>query len=99
MKVTLELTTPNLGPETAVYWPGINKDIGTLIKSCEKCQEHSRRNPKDPVLSREIPLVPWTLLEMDLFTCNDHTFLLVVDVTSRFPVVRILSNETTKVCN
>ena len=33
---------------------------------------------------------------MDLFTCDDHTFLIVVDVTSRFPMVRILSNETTK---
>ena len=41
-------------------------------------------------------MVPCTLLEMDLFTCNDPTFLLVVDVTSRFPVVRSLSNETTK---
>ena len=41
-------------------------------------------------------MVPWTLLEIDLFTCDDHTFLLVVDVTSRFPLVRILSNESTK---
>ena len=80
----------------SVYWPHINKDIEVLIKSCEKYQEHSHRNAKDPVLPRKIPLVPWTLLEMDLFTCDDHTFLLVVDVISRFPVVRILSNETTK---
>ena len=80
----------------SIYWPHINKDIEALIKSCEKCQEFLCRNAKDPILPREIPLVPWTLLEMDLFTCDDHTFLLVVDVTSRFPVVRILSNETTK---
>ena len=80
----------------SVYWPHINKDIETLIKSCEKCQEYSCRNAKDPVLPREIPLVPWTLLEMDLFTCNHHTFLLVVDVTSRFPMIRILSSETIK---
>ena len=32
-----------------------------------KCQEFSWRNNKDPVLPREIPLVPWSLLEMDLF--------------------------------
>ena len=78
----------------SVYWPSINKDIETLIKTCETCQENSKRNTKDPVLPREIPLVPWTLLEMDLFALEDHTFLLVVDVTSHFPVVRILSNET-----
>ena len=32
---------------------------------------------------------------MDLFTLDDQTFLLVVDITSRFPVVRILLSETT----
>ena len=80
----------------SVFWPGINKDIEALIKSCESFQEHSRRNPKDPIIPREIPLVAWTLLEMDIFTCNDHTFLLIVDVTSRFPVVRILPYETTR---
>ena len=45
---------------------------------------------------REIPLVPWTLLEMDLFSMDDHTFLLVVDITLQFPVVRILSNESSR---
>ena len=34
---------------------------------------------------------------MDLFTLEDHTFLLVVDVTSHFPILRILNNETSKV--
>ena len=80
----------------SVYWLQINKDVETLIKTCEKCQEHSRRNNKDVILPREIPLVPWTLLEMDIFTCEDQSFLLTVDVTSRFPVVRILANETTR---
>ena len=84
-----------LRARNSVYWPHINRDIETIVKSCAKCQEYSHRNNKDPVIPREIPLVPWSLLEMDLFTLDDQTFLLVVDVTSRFPVVRILSNETT----
>ena len=52
------------------------------------------KNARDPDIPRGIPLVPWSLLEMDLFTLDDQTFLLVVDVTSRFPVVRILSSKT-----
>ena len=67
-----------------------------MIKACEKYQEFSRRNNRDPVLPRELPLVAWTLLELDLFTCENTNFLLVVDVTSRFPVVRVLPNETSK---
>ena len=41
-----------------------------------------------------ITLVLWSLLEIDLFTLDDYTFLLVVDVTSRFPVVRSLLSES-----
>ena len=33
---------------------------------------------------------------MDLFTLDGQSFLLVINVTSRFPVVRILNSETTK---
>ena len=80
----------------SVYWPSINKDIEALIRTCDTCQENSRRNDKDPVLAREIPLVPWTLLEIDLLSLDNHTFLLVVDVTSQFPVIRILSNESSR---
>ena len=80
----------------SVYWPLMYKDIEGMVKTCEKCQEFSRRNNRDPVLSRELPLVAWTLLELDLFSCDNNTFLLVVDVTLRFPVVRVLSNETSR---
>ena len=79
-----------------MYWPEIYTDIEALIKSCELCQEYGRRNNKDLVLARELPMVPWTLVEMDLFTHNDQSYLLVVDVTSRFPVFRKLTRETTK---
>ena len=85
-----------LRAKDTVYWPEINGDIEALIKSCEFCQEHGCRNSKDLVLARELPMVPWTLIEMDVFTHNDHSYLLIVDVTSRFPVVRNLTRETTK---
>ena len=77
----------------SVYWPQINKDIEQLVKSCEICQEHSHTNQKDPSILREVPLTPWSTIESDLFMLDDHTFLLVVDLTSQFPIVRILSRE------
>ena len=72
------------------------KEIEVMVKACEKCQKFSRRNNRDPVLPRELPLVTWTLLELDLFTCENTNFLLVIDVTLRFPLVRVLPNETSK---
>ena len=77
----------------SVYWPNINKDIECLVKTCALCQEHSHRNSKDPAIPRDIPIQAWTTIQMDLFMLDGHSFLLVVDVTSRFPVVRILKNE------
>ena len=96
MKDTLALNTPSCRARDSVYWPQMYKDIEAMVKTCEKCQEFSRRNNKDPILSRELPLVAWTLLELDLFTCDNNSFLLVIDVTSHFPVVRILPNETSR---
>ena len=78
----------------SVYWSGINKDIEILIRMCNTWQENARRNNKDPVLPRDIPMSPWATLEMDLLMLDGYTFLLVVDITSRFPVVRILNTES-----
>ena len=39
----------------SVYWPQINQDIETLVKSCGKCQEFSKRNNRNPDIPREIP--------------------------------------------
>ena len=66
----------------SVYWPQINKDIENLVKPYETCQENSCKNNKNPSVPREVPLAPWSSIEMDLFTLDDHIFLLVVDVTS-----------------
>ena len=84
----------------SVYWPSINKDIECLVKTCDLCQEHSWRNSKDPAIPRDIPIQAWSMVQTDLFTLDGQSFLLVVDVTSWFPVVRILRNEmTTSVIN
>ena len=60
----------------SVYWPSINKDIENWIKTCDICQENARRNNKDPAIPREIPMTPWSTLEMDLFMLDDHSFLI-----------------------
>ena len=100
MKVTLESDRTKLCTRDSVYWPNINKDIECLVKMCNLCQEHSCRNSKDPSIPRYIPTKAWTNIQMDLFTLDNQTFLLVVDVTSWFPVVKILRNEmTTSVIN
>ena len=64
-----------------------------------KCQEASRRNRKDPLIPRELHIKLWSTLETDLFTFDAHSFLIVVDVMSQFPVFRIINSETKSVLN
>ena len=64
----------------SIYWLHIGRDIENLIKTCEKCQEFSKRNNKDPAIPRELPLVAWSLLELDLVTFENSTLLLIVDL-------------------
>ena len=45
-------------------------------------------------LGQVIPLQPWSKLATDLFYFEDASYLLIVDYTSRFPVVHKLSSMT-----
>ena len=45
-------------------------------------------------LGQEIPIHPWTKVATDIFYFNGDSYLLIVDYTSRFPVVRKLKSTT-----
>ena len=52
---------------------------------------------KGPPLGQEIPTQPWKKLATDLFTYDRANYLLVVDYTTKFPVVRKLTDLTAHV--
>ena len=45
-------------------------------------------------LGQEIPIHPWTKVTTDIFYFDGDSYLLIVDYTSRFPVVRKLKSIT-----
>ena len=45
-------------------------------------------------LGQEIPMHPWTKLATDIFNFESSSYLLIVDNTSRFPVLHSLSSIT-----
>ena len=45
-------------------------------------------------LRQEIPTHPWTKVTTDIFYFDGDSYLLIVDYTSRFPVVRKLKSTT-----
>ena len=47
-------------------------------------------------LGQEIPIYPWTKVATDIFYFNTTSYLLIVNYTRRFPVVRKLTSMTTQ---
>ena len=43
-------------------------------------------------LGHEVPPVPWSKVATDIFHYQSHSYLLIVDYTSRFPIVRELKS-------
>ena len=79
-----------LRAKDTVYWPGLNQ-LEKLILNCELCLKYSHpKHKQKPSTSfgQEIPVHPWTKLATDIF----HFDLLIVDYTSRLPVVCKLSS-------
>jgi hypothetical protein len=78
----------------AVYWPGINRDIETLISKCDTCQRHRYKQAKEPMLIPEMPTEPWQKVGTDLFHVNGKDFLLVMDYHSNYPEVAQLNSTS-----
>ena len=76
----------------SVYWPGINKDIEQITKTCETCQESQPSQRKEPLQPHEVPSTPWTKLGSDLFAVDGDDYLLITDYHSKYPVVYKLVN-------
>ena len=91
----LGLTKCKLHAKQAVYWPGLNNQLEQLILNCQLCLKYSRskRKPDESsTLGQEVPIAPWTKLATDLFHFEGQSYLLLVDYTSQFPIVRRLTS-------
>ena len=93
----LGLNKCKLRAKDAVYLPGLNDQLEILILNCERCLKYSHSKCKQEpsmFLGQEVPLHPWSKLATDIFHFEGASYLLIVDYTSRFPVVCKLSSMT-----
>ena len=76
-----------------VWWPGIDRQIKSLIKSCHACQVTAQPTVKcEPLKMSEIPKSPWEVIALDLqgpYPTGDY-LLVVIDYCSRYPIIRSL---------
>ena len=91
----LGLNKCQMHAKETVYWPGLNDQLEQLILNCQLCLKSSRSKDKGTphtALGHEVPQVPWSKVAADIFHYESQPYLLIVDYTSRFPIVRKLKS-------
>lgn len=56
-----------LRAKISVWWPGLSKQIGDLVKKCPECS-HDAPQYKEPLMPTTLPEFPWQNMGSDLFT-------------------------------
>lgn len=79
-----------------LYWPGMTKHIEQMVEMCPTCQQFQPRNQKEPLISHEIPELPWLKVAADIFEIRGQSFLLIVDYMSKFPEVMNIRDKTAR---
>ena len=68
-----------------MWWPGIDKDIESLIRSCQECQSDQTSPPTAPLHPWTWPSTPWSRLHIDFAgPFIGHNFLVVIDAHSKW---------------
>ena len=84
----------------SMYWPELYDELKELITNCTTCLKFSSQKPtclsNRQYAGHEIPVHPWSKLASDIFNFEGDSYLLIVDYTSQFPIIRKLSSMTVK---
>ena len=95
----LGLNKCQMQAKETVSWPGLNDQLEQLILNCQLYLKYSRSKDKGTpqrALGHEVPPVPWSKVATDIFHYESQSYLLIVDYTSRFPIVRKLKSMSAK---
>ena len=77
------------------WWPGVDKNIEKLVKSCSSCQQ-VQKSPESAVLHPWIrPSKPWVRIHLDFAgPFQGKTFLIAVDAFSKWPEIVEVTSTT-----
>ena len=95
----LGLTKCKLHAKQLVYWPGLNNQLEQLVLNCQLCLKYSQSKTKPDTystLGQEALIFAWTKVATELFHFKGNSYLLLVDYTSWFPIVRKLTSMTAR---
>ena len=100
--VLQELHTPHLGmvkvkalARSYVWWPGIDKQIEEMTKSCSGCMSNKKNPPEAPIHPWEYPNKVWSRIHIDFAgPFLGSMFFIIVDAFSKWPIVKQMKSTT-----
>ena len=75
-----------------IYWPGMSSEIKQVIETCDVCRAYDKRQPKETLISHEVPERPWAKVGVDLFSYRSRNYLICVDYYSSFWEIDLLED-------
>ena len=93
----LGLTKCKLRAKETLHWPGLNDQLEKMVLNCQLCLKYSQSKCKltsNMSLVQEIPTFLWTKLATNIFHFEVGSYLLLVDYTSRYPIIYKLTSMT-----
>ena len=74
-----------------MYWPGITDAIKDSVSACKPCLTFSSKQQHEPYVSDTVTQ-PWSDLSLDNFEFQGQHFIMVLDISTKFFVVRPVSS-------
>lgn len=79
-----------------VWYPGIDQQVETLIRTCLACQVNTPVTQTEPLKMTELPAAPWHSVSADFYgpLPSGEYLLVIVDDYSRFPMVEFIRSTS-----
>ncbi|KAL0894614.1 hypothetical protein ABMA27_013176 [Loxostege sticticalis] len=79
---------------TLYYWPNIDSHIEELVKRCFVCQTYQNNNIKEPLLSHEVPELPFSKLGIDILDFKRKSYLIIYDYTTKWLDIKLITSKS-----
>ena len=72
----------------------MSQQIKDTVSSSSLCAEYAPAQPKEPLITPELPTRPWSIVAQDLYTLDGYIYLITVDAFSGYWEVHPMSQTT-----
>ena len=79
----------------AVYWPGIDRDIDTIIGACKQRQDDLPSLGREPMITHALPEHPFQQLAADFAQLDGRNYLKMVDCYTDWPSIQLMNQSPT----